>query len=71
MRKKDIYIGINKPINKNKGGFKDPKNYRPITIVSCLRKLFTAILNARLNNYTEEFMILKETQSGFRQFTQH
>ena len=30
-------------------------------------KLFTAILNARLNGYTEEFMILKENQSGFRQ----
>ena len=42
-------------------------NYRPITIVSCLGKLFTAILNARLNDYTEEFMILKENQSGFRQ----
>jgi hypothetical protein len=39
-------------------------NYRPITIVSCLGKLFTAILNARLNDYTEEFMILKENQSG-------
>ena len=42
-------------------------NYRPITIVSCLGKLFTAILNARLNDYTEEFMILKENQSGFKQ----
>ena len=59
--------GIIKPIYKNKGDVKDPKNYRPITIVSCLRKLFTAILNARLNDYTEEFMILKENQSGFRQ----
>ena len=63
--------GIIKPIYKNKGDVKDPKNYRPITIVSCLGKLFTVILNARLNDYTEEFMILKETQSGFRQFTQH
>jgi hypothetical protein len=51
----------------NSGDVKDPKNYRPITIVSCLGKLFTAILNARLNDYTEEFMILKENQSGFRQ----
>jgi hypothetical protein len=42
-------------------------NYRPITIVSCLGKLFTAILNARLNDYTEESMILKENQNGFRQ----
>jgi hypothetical protein len=53
--------------DENKGDVKDPMNYRPITIVSCLGKLFTAILNARLNDYTEEFMILKENQSGFRQ----
>ena len=36
--------GIIKPIYKNKGDVKDPMNYRPITIVSCLGKLFTAIL---------------------------
>jgi hypothetical protein len=38
-------IGMIKPIYKNKGDKFDPKNYRPITIVSCLGKLFTAILN--------------------------
>jgi hypothetical protein len=59
--------GIIKPIYKNKGDVKDPMNHRPITIVSCLGKLFTAILNARLNDYTEEFMMLKENQSCFRQ----
>jgi hypothetical protein len=32
-----------------------------------LGELFTAILNTRLNDYTKEFMILKENQSGFRQ----
>ena len=58
--------GIIKPIYKNKGDVKDPKNYKPITIVSCLGKLFTAILNARLNDYTEEFncMILKGALSA-------
>lgn len=59
--------GIIKPIYKNKGNITDPQNYRPITIVSCLGKLFTAVLKARLNDFTEEFQIIKENQSGFRQ----
>ena len=42
-------IGMIKPIYKNKGYTFDPKIYRPITIVSFLGKLFTAILNERLN----------------------
>ena len=45
----------------------DPKNYRPITIVSCLGKLFTAIPNERLNEFSESFSGISETQSGFRQ----
>ena len=56
-----------KPFYKNKGDRYDPKNYRPITLVSCLGKLFTAVLNARLNDFSEEFQILKENQCGFRE----
>jgi hypothetical protein len=52
---------------KNKGDKFDPKNYRPITIVSCLGKLFTAILNERLNEFSESFSVISETQSGFCQ----
>jgi hypothetical protein len=55
-----------KPIYKNKGDKFDPKNYRPITIVSCLGKLFTAILNERLTEFSESFSGLSENQSGFR-----
>ena len=39
------------PIYKNKGERDNVKNYRPITILSCLSKLFTSILNSRLNDY--------------------
>ena len=34
-----------KPIFKNKGDPQLPENYRPITLLSCLGKLFTAIIN--------------------------
>ena len=43
-----------KPIYKNKGNPLDPKNVRPITILSCLDKLFTAILNEKLRVFSEE-----------------
>jgi hypothetical protein len=45
-------IRMIKPFYKNKGDKFDPKNYRPITIVSCLGKLFTAILNERLTEFS-------------------
>ena len=60
-------IGVIKPIYKKKGDPQNPDNYRPITIVSCLGKLFTSILNNRLNDYVEENSILGEEQLGFRQ----
>jgi hypothetical protein len=54
------------PIYKNKGNTSLPENYRPITLLSCLGKLFTAILNNRLTKYTEENLIIKNCQAGFR-----
>ena len=59
-------IGIIKPIYKNKGDNNDVKNYRPITILSCLGKLFTSILNERLTSFMDETMRLSENQAGFR-----
>ena len=56
-----------RPIYKNKGSQLDPENYRPITILSCLGKLFTAILNNRLTKYLELHESLHENQAGFRQ----
>ena len=54
------------PIYKNKGDKDNAKNYRPITILSCLGKLFTSVLNSRLNDYLEESMLLSENQAAFR-----
>lgn len=58
--------GLIMPIYKNKGDFLNPENYRPITLLSCLGKLFTAVLNERLSNYLDENAILFENQAGFR-----
>ena len=41
-------------------------NYRAITLLSCIGKVFTSIINNRLNKYLEENKILNEMQSGFR-----
>ena len=54
------------PIYKNKGSKNEPANYRPITLLSCIGKLFTSIINTRLTNFLEDNRILNETQSGFR-----
>ena len=59
-------VDIIKPLYKSKGDLTLPENYRPITILSCMDKRFTAILNSRLNNYLEENDLLNETQAGFR-----
>ena len=54
------------PFYKNKGAKTDPKNFRPITILSCFGKLFTSVLNNRLNTFLDEFLLLNENQTGFR-----
>ena len=54
------------PIFKNKGSPLSPENYRPITLLSCLGKLFTSILNDRLTHFLDENWILSENQAGFR-----
>ena len=59
-------IGTIKPIYKNKGYSSDPGNYRPITILSCLGKIFTSILNERIKKFLVENDLLNENQAGFR-----
>lgn len=55
------------PVYKNKGDNTwGPKNYRPITLLSCLGKLFTAIINETLNNYADRVQLILENQAGFR-----
>ena len=58
-------IGAIVPIHK-KGSLNDPDNYRPITLLSCLGKIFTSIINARLNLYLECAGYIGDEQAGFR-----
>ena len=50
IRTEDWVIGIIQPIYKNKGSKTDVDNYRGITLLSCMSKLFT--------------LVLKETKTG-------
>ena len=62
----DWLAGLIIPIYKNKGSKDDANNYRGITLLSCLGKLFTSILNHRLTEFCEQNFILNEIQAGFR-----
>ena len=59
-------LGIIKPIYKNKGNQQDPDNYRAITLISCIGKLFTAIINNRLKFFAIEINLINRNQAGFR-----
>ena len=59
-------IGVVKPIYKGKGSKTDPDNYRGITILSCLGKLFTSILEKRLSDFLDHFNMNGPEQAGFK-----
>ena len=54
------------PIFKNKGEISNPTIYCGITLLSCLGKLFTSVINQRLFSFVETNQMLKENQVGFR-----
>ena len=43
-----------------------PLNYRGISLISCVSKIYSAILNNRINSYTDLTGIVAEEQNGFR-----
>jgi len=51
---------------KEKGSPNDQQNYRPITLFSCLGKVFTSVLLDRLTLCLEKYELLCENQTGFR-----
>ena len=59
-------LGLIIPIYKKKGDKHDCNNYRGITLLSCVGKLFTSIVNERLKKYCQVNKIINENQTGFR-----
>ena len=53
------------PLHK-RGSLNDVGNYRGITLLSILGKLFTRVLNNRLKDWAEHYHVLIEAQAGFR-----
>ena len=54
------------PISKPGKGPKNPSNYRPISLTSCLCKTMERMINTRLVWFLEKNNILTKYQSGFR-----
>ena len=55
-----------KPIPKKDKDDRDPLQNRCITIMCCVAKIYSGILNRRLQTYLEKNKILIEEQNGFR-----
>ena len=63
--------GIIRPLYKNTSHITDPDNYRGITLLSCVSKLFTACLNRRLSRYVDDYIIGKNKQDLERVIALH
>ena len=59
-------VGIIKPIYKNKGDPNNLDNYRAICLTSNMGKLFTLILNSRLNKLSDDIGLISGVQGEFR-----
>ena len=57
--------GLIVPLHK-KADIDEPSNYRGLTPLSTFGKLFTNIINVRLNLWAEKYRVYIEAQAGFR-----
>ena len=61
-----LKIGKVSPIYKS-GTKSNPNNYRPITTLNTLAKIFEQVMKIRITKYLESNNLLTKTQFGFRQ----
>ena len=61
----DWHTNIIVPIFKS-GSKNDTNNYRGISLSSCLSKLFTQIINWRIEKYLKDNNIIATNQNGFK-----
>ena len=54
------------PIFKNKGSKSDPNSSIGVTLNLCTSKVFSAVLNNRLKNISDEFELITYAQDGFK-----
>ena len=59
-----LKIGKQTPVSK--GGANIVSNYRPITVVNSIAKIFEKVVNVRLTGYLNHFNMLTDSQFGFR-----
>ena len=64
---KQFKEGHIKPIFKNKGSQSDYANYRPISILSAISKVFEKIVYKNVYNHLTQHSLLSDKQSGYRQ----
>ncbi len=59
-------LEVVRPLYKNNGDTNDCKNIRGITLLSCMGKLFTSILNEGLKEFTNVYDVVGESQAELR-----
>ena len=56
------------PVPKKGKDKKNPRNYRPISLLSCAGKLLERLVNRRLISHLESSSVLSPTQTSYRKF---
>ena len=57
--------GLIVPIHKS-GSINDPSNYRGISLINIMYKIFSGIITEKLINYAEDSGLIDEAQAGLR-----